>query len=111
MRKSFPAVGAVLAIAMLAACNAAPGGAQGPAQEENPTFLTIPARAGGCVTTWQTFGDEYKAETGIEVRVEEIGRDNYLQRVSTQLLSGSSNFDVVFPVAQLCAAVRQRWPA
>lgn len=96
MRKIIPAVGAALALALLGACSSAPGASQGPAQEENPTYLTIPARAGGCVTTWQMFGDEYKAATGIEVRVEEIGRDNYLQRVTTQLLSGSSNFDVVF---------------
>ena len=97
MKKSIPAVGAALTLTFLAACSAAPGGTkEGPAQEENPTFITIPARAGGCVATWTMFGEEFEAATGVEVRVEEIGRDNYLQRVTTQLLSGSSNFDVVF---------------
>ncbi len=85
---------AVLSVALLlSGCS---GGAPKVPQDDDVKFLTIPARAGGCVTTWTAMGKAFQEETGIEVRVEEIGRDNYLQRVSTQLMSGSSNFDVVF---------------
>jgi ABC-type glycerol-3-phosphate transport system substrate-binding protein len=95
MRKKVIGAGAALGVGMLM-LSACAGGSGETAQDEDVQFLTIPARAGGCVTTWTEMGEAFEEETGIEVRVEEIGRDNYLQRVTTQLVSGSSNFDIVF---------------
>lgn len=86
---------AVLPILALASCSGNPG-TSGPVQEENPDFITVPVRAGGCFTTWSEIAADYEAETGMRVNVQEVGRDNYIQRITTELLGGSSNLDIAF---------------
>jgi ABC-type glycerol-3-phosphate transport system substrate-binding protein len=57
--------------------------------------ITVVARSGTYYNTLSTLAPKFEQETGIRVNVQEVGRDGYLQRVSTQLIGRGDGMDVV----------------
>lgn len=76
-----------------AVCVAAAGIA--PAFAQAPEPITLAVRAGGCFTTYSGIASDYEKATGGKVTVEQISRNDYLQRITTQLLGGSTSIDLV----------------
>ncbi|MEH7746601.1 extracellular solute-binding protein [Neobacillus drentensis] len=57
--------------------------------------ISVIARSGTYYNTLSKVAPEFEKETGIKVNLQEVGRDGYLQKVSTQLLGESDSTDVV----------------
>lgn len=57
--------------------------------------ITVMARAGIYFNALTAIAPDFEKETGIHVNVQEVGRDGYLQKVSTQLLGQDKGMDVV----------------
>ncbi|KRE34973.1 hypothetical protein ASG81_22440 [Paenibacillus sp. Soil522] len=57
--------------------------------------ITVMARAGIYYNALSAIAPDFQKETGIKVNVQEVGRDGYLQKVSTQLLGQDKGMDVV----------------
>lgn len=57
--------------------------------------ITVMARAGIYYNVLTEIAPDFEKETGIHVNVQEVGRDGYLQKVSTQLLGRDQGMDVV----------------
>ncbi|CAM4141570.1 sugar ABC transporter substrate-binding protein [Paenibacillus alkaliterrae] len=56
--------------------------------------ITVVAQSGVLYNSLNKLGPDFEKETGIKVNVQEIGRDAYLQKVSTQLLGKDEGLDV-----------------
>ncbi|ALS20540.1 MULTISPECIES: sugar ABC transporter substrate-binding protein [Paenibacillus] len=93
-------IASLLALVLSAAgCAPAPeqqsaGGANGQGENKQEA-ITVAARSGIYYNALSQIAPEFEKETGIKVTVQEIGRDGYLQKVSTQLLGQGEGMDVV----------------
>lgn len=65
-----------------------------PATSE-PAKITVYARSGIYFNTLKAVAPAFTQETKVEVNVVEIGRDGYVDKVSTELLGKSTGVDVV----------------
>jgi ABC-type glycerol-3-phosphate transport system substrate-binding protein len=61
----------------------------------NGEAITVVARSGIYYNSLSKIAPDFEKETGIRVNVQEVGRDGYLQKVSTQLLGQGDGMDVV----------------
>ncbi|MCR8636818.1 extracellular solute-binding protein [Paenibacillus radicis (ex Xue et al. 2023)] len=60
--------------------------------------ITVVAQSGVLYNSLNKLGPDFEKETGIKVNVQEIGRDAYLQKVSTQLLGKDEGLDVALRI-------------
>ena len=60
--------------------------------------IHIMARAGQYYNILSEISSQFTEQTGIRVNVQEVGRDGFLQKVSTQLLGGSNSVDAVVTI-------------
>lgn len=56
--------------------------------------VTVVAQSGILYNALSKLGPDFEKKTGIKVNVQEVGRDAYLQKVSTQLLGKEDGLDV-----------------
>src|SRR5262249_33957548 len=70
--------------------------------------IRLVIRTGLEATGLRFLAEQFSSQQGVLVEVNELGRDGYLSSVPTQLLTGSSDADVIFApstlVAELAAA-------
>jgi len=66
------------------------------AEEEAEGKVVLVIRTGVEADGLRASGEAYTEKTGIEVEITEVGREGYFATVPTQLLGGTSDFDVVF---------------
>ncbi|WP_342433254.1 sugar ABC transporter substrate-binding protein [Neobacillus sp. FSL H8-0543] len=63
--------------------------------KEDVKEINVIARSGTYYNNLSKVAPEFEKETGIKVNLQEVGRDGYLQKVSTQLLGQGDSTDVI----------------
>jgi multiple sugar transport system substrate-binding protein len=79
----------------IAGCAPVPGEKSGSGDKKPQEVITVVARSGIYYNALSAISPDFEKETGIKVNVQEIGRDAYLQKISTQLLGQGDGMDVV----------------
>lgn len=88
---------AAAALPALIAAGCAPGPSPGPTSgtgQQSGEAITVVAQAGILYTALSAVAPDFEQETGIKVNVQELGRDAYMQKLSTQLLAQEQGLDV-----------------
>lgn len=67
-------------------------------QDLSGTEIHIMARAGQYYNILSQISPDFTKKTGIKVNVQEIGRDGFVQKISTQLLGGNNSVDAVVTI-------------
>ncbi|MFJ7728546.1 ABC transporter substrate-binding protein [Neobacillus sp. NPDC097160] len=73
----------------------ASGGSDSGDKKDEVKEISVIARSGTYYNTLAKVAPEFEKETGIKVNLQEVGRDGYLQKVSTQLLGQGDSTDVI----------------
>ena len=83
-----------LLLILLVPFNLAAAGEQENQEDENKKVVVF-IRTGPEAEGMRAVADSFTEETGIEVELMEVGRSGYFSTMSTQLVSGTSAFDLV----------------